>query len=426
MPGVTSVDSSFEPSPYRLPAGFRAPHRSPGISRHRKRPAEKAATAAFSSFWMGGHEGCGRLSAADVAQTRDEYRGALDFGIRTLRENAAWGAIDRQGRLDFASIRPRCVAARELGIQIVWTLFSKPWPSDLKFMSAAFVDRFARYAGSAAVQLADLNPLAVPVYTPINELSFQAWSLFSSGLIRRQDGLRPTAGEIKQQLALACIAACDAILSRVPIARLLHTDPLEHVVAPVDRFALARGAARRSEQQFEGWDLISGRARGELGGKSRYLDLVGVNYYAENQWELGSGKRLAWQIDDLRRLPLSALLRSVHARYHRPVVIAETSHTGVRRGPWIREVAAEVRQAMRTGVDVEGICLYPLIDERDTKDSGKWLRRGLWEVQSGARENRHLELDAPYASALRAAQSITGNRRHEGRNVLAACTSEPV
>ena len=35
---------------------------------------------------------------------------------------------------------------------------------------------------------------------------------------------------------------------------------------------------------FEAWDMLTGRAQPELGGKEKYLDVIGVNYYDRNQW----------------------------------------------------------------------------------------------------------------------------------------------
>jgi hypothetical protein len=392
----------------QLPNRHRVLASRPAARMRVERADPKVKQSAFKSFWIGGC--CGRAAspAEGLADAQDDYRRMLEFQIRTVREDADWSRIERSGKYEFCSLDPRAHVARKYGVQIVWTLFGRCWPEDIDLLSGAFVERFARYAAATAEHLAERNPCVTPVFAPINEISFRAWSLFSSGLVRQQDGCRAPMAEIKRQLVRACIAACEAILSRVKEARFLHADPLEHVVAPLDRFGLARGAARRTELQFEAWDMIAGKAEKELGGKPRYLDLIGVNYYAENQWELGSGKRLAWQIDDVRRLPLSTLLKSVHARYRRPIAIAETGHTGVRRGPWIREIANEVRQAKRMGIPVEGICLHPMVDQRDERNPGKWLLRGLWEVQSCADGTRRLELSSSYASALRAAQKTTG------------------
>jgi len=369
---------------------------------------------AFSSFWMGGYDGPAGVQAPTTSP--DSYSRLLEFGLRTVRENADWARVDNPAGHDLRPLEERARMAKGLGMQIIWTLCCRQWPEDLEFLSAAFVERFARYAGAVAHRMAEFDPAAVPVFVPVNEISFLAWSLYSRGELRQADGAHPPLAEIKRQLVRASIAASEAILSRVPHARLMHTDPLEHVVAPQGQSALAARAEHRTELQFEAWDWIAGRAAKELGGRARYLDLVGVNYYADNQWELGSGKRLGWQLDDQRRLPLSSLLLGVKRRYQRPIVIAETSHTGIRRGAWIREIAMEARAARQLGARIEGICLHPLVDQVDGTSPGKWPSRGLWEVrQEGA--TKSLALSASYAAALRAAQKTVD--REPSASVLA-------
>lgn len=370
-------------------------------SRARQAQCKPLDRKAFSSFWMGGYEGPAAVHAPITSP--DSYSRLLEFGLRTVRENADWARIDKSASHDLKPLEERARKAKDLGMQIIWTLCCKRWPGDLRFLSAGFVERFARYAGAVAQRMAEFDPAAVPVFVPVNEISFLAWSLHSRDELRQADGARPPLAEIKRQLVRASIAASDEILTKVPHARLMHTDPLEHVVAPQGQSTLTERAEYRTELQFEAWDWVGGRAAKELGGRARYLDLVGVNYYADNQWELGSGKRLVWQLDDQRRLPLSSLLMGVKRRYQRPIVIAETSHTGIRRGAWIREIAAEARAARQLGARIEGICLHPLVDQVDGASPGKWLSRGLWEVrQEGAAKS--LALSAPYAAALRAAQ----------------------
>jgi len=373
----------------------------------------------FRSFWQGGfdaddHSGQG-ASHCTPGLVAADYRRLLELGIRTVHEKADWARMDRSGELDLACLDVRARVAGNLGIQSVWTLMVSDWPDDVYFLSARFVDRFARFARAVAVRLAELDSVNTPVFAPINEISYLAWSLHARGVVRKRNGSLPTVTEIKHQLVRAALAASDAILAKVPYARLMHADPLEHVVAPLNRPDLAADAARRCAMQFETWDLLSGRSRAELGGEPRYLDLVGVNYYAENQWELASGRRLAWQVDDARRLPLSSLLKNLHIRYGRPIAIAETSHNGVRRSSWIREIATEVREAAQIGIPVEGVCLHPVIDQRDRANTGQWLRRGLWELLPGAGAEAERRLDPAYAAGLRAAQTIAGNGRAHTR-----------
>jgi hypothetical protein len=52
----------------------------------------------------------------------------------------------------------------------------------------------------------------------------------------------------------------------------------------------------------------------------------------------------------------------VHARYDRPVFVAETGIEGDLRVPWLRMMSHELGAARRAGVPVEGLCLYPITD----------------------------------------------------------------
>lgn len=196
----------------------------------------------------------------------------------------------------------------------------------------------------------------------MNEISFVSWGisvgLFTCEAIAEAD----RADAAKQQLVRATLAACDAIWLADPRARLLHCDPLIHIVPdPADPASdvLARDMC---DTQYQAWDMLSGRRNPELGGAPRYLDLIGVNYYHDNQWEQGSNRRLYWHLGDSRRLPLHQMLQQVWQRYQRPLLLAETSHVGSGRGSWILEIAAQVAQALLAGVELHGICLYPILD----------------------------------------------------------------
>jgi hypothetical protein len=112
-------------------------------------------------------------------------------------------------------------------------------------------------------------------------------------------------------------------------------------------------------------------------------------------------------VDDPRRKPFSALLGDVHARYGRPLVIAETGHVGVERGAWVREIAAEVQAARRHGVPIEGICLFPIIDRPDLQNPAIWHSSGLWELAPDGKGTLERVLNAPYARAVQDAQLIT-------------------
>jgi beta-glucosidase/6-phospho-beta-glucosidase/beta-galactosidase len=369
----------------------------------------------LTSFWMGGFDGADHINSSGVALSMteltqhdshvdDDYRRLADFEIRTVRESASWRIIERNGRYDFSSLQTRVTGAKRLGMQTLWTLLSSGWPAGIDPLSARFVDRFARYAKAVAEFLADYAH-GVPIYTPINEISFISWAIGHSGHINAgNDYLKHRKGELRRQFVRAALAACDAIRSVDPRARFMHTDPLMHVVPPRRHRDLASLAAYLDEEQYCAWDMLCGKREPELGGDPAYMDVVGVNYYQTNQWELGTGQVLDWRLDDPRREPLATMLERVYQRYRRPLIIAETSHVGIGRGPWIREVTDEVATARQRGTPVHGICLYPVIDRPDWENLTHWHHSGLWDIEVARDGSCERRLNESYALALRDAQ----------------------
>ena len=87
--------------------------------------------------------------------------------------------------------------------------------------------------------------------------------------------------------------------------------------------------------------------------------MVGLNYYPDNQWYHG-GPTIPMGHHAYR--PLGEMLAEAHARYRRPLLIAETGAEGCGRPAWLHYVCSEVHAAMEAGVPVGGVCLYPVAD----------------------------------------------------------------
>jgi UDP-galactopyranose mutase len=336
-------------------------------------------------------------------QVDEDYARLAEWGISTVREGARWHLLETGRGFDFSSLLSTVEAARRHRIQVIWALCHYGWPDDLDIMVPGFVDRFARYCGRVARFLADHTD-GIQFYTPVNEISFLAWAAGEKAYIHPY---RKDAGQaIKQQLVRATIAGIEAIWSVDRTARIMHTEPLIHVLTPRGRPDLARAAADQRAAQFEAWDMLAGAMEPQLGGHLRYIDIVGVNYYHANQWE-HPDQRLRWEDvpRDPRWLPFSSLLAEVYYRYWRPVVVSETSHFGSGRGRWIREVAQEVGRAREAGAGVEGLCIYPIIDRPDWDDPEHWHHSGLWDLVPGKDGKLERVLAADYAEHLRQAQA---------------------
>jgi beta-glucosidase/6-phospho-beta-glucosidase/beta-galactosidase len=364
----------------------------------------------FKSFWLAGFESACHINRArqrlDMLaitqhdqQVRTDYNLLRDIGIKTARDGIRWHLVERAGQYDFSSLAPMVEAANDLGIQVIWNICHYGCPDDLDVFSPTFVDRFARFCKVVARFLKHYSD-GVPFFVPLNEISFLAWAAGEVGYICPFGCDR--GFELKHQLIRATIAGCEAVWSETPQARIVHVEPLINVVAPRERPDLAEKAAEKTASQFEAWDMLSGRSNPHLGGHPRYLDIIGVNYYHSNQWEYPD-QRLRWEDNprDERWIPLHRLLARVYERYQRPLFISETSHFGVGRGPWIREVADEVTQAQINGVPVEGICLYPVLDRPDWDNLDHWHNSGLWDLRPDGQGRLQRILNEDYAAELK-------------------------
>jgi hypothetical protein len=347
----------------------------------------------MKSYWIAGFEcSCHRRRDGRrldlIAATRHDVHAAADYarlrraGIAAARDGVRWHLVERSpGRYDMASLLPQVRAARDAGVQVIWDLCHYGWPDGLDIFQPELVDRFAEYARAVA-RLIAAETDEPPFYCPINEISFWSWA---GGDVAYLNPFATGRGfELKAQLVRASLAAVDAVWSVDPRARILHAEPAIHVVPDPAVAVVGKAAEGQRQAQFQAWDMLAGRLWPQLGGDERFLDVVGVNYYPNNQWVLdGPGIPRG----DRRYRPFRDILLEVWERYGRPLVISETGAQGEERAPWLRYVAEEVRAARRMGVPVEGICLYPVLDYPGWDDD-RHCETGLWGFAgaSGERE----------------------------------------
>jgi len=110
------------------------------------------------------------------------------------------------------------------------------------------------------------------------------------------------------------------------------------------------------------------------------MDLIGVNYYYSQEASLlrflsrGHGEvssdytQLGWEIDPTG---LYNVLRGVHGRYGKPIVISENglgTQSEQKRIRYIREHIAQMRRAMAEGVEVRGYFPWTLVDNYEWKE----------------------------------------------------------
>ena len=336
------------------------------------------------SFFMGGFE-CSSFKRRNgkrldlVASTkhdrfcREDYRRLKSQGVLAAREGIRWHLIEKSaGNYDFSSVTPMARNAQEFGIQILWDLCHYGWPDDIDIFSPEFVRRFASFSAAFARLVRD-EAEGPHFFAPINEISFFSWAGAETAKIGPYE--RRRGFELKCQLVRAAIAAMEAVWAEIPSARFLHVDPVVNIIASPRKLHLASQAEAYRRAQYQAWDMLAGKVCPELGGDSRYLDIVGVNYYPHNQWEY-EGRAIPFTDPGYR--PFNDILMEVYQRYQRPMIIAETGTEWRQRTRWLRYVGEQARVAMARGVPLEGMCLYPILNHPGWADD-RHCHNGLWD-----------------------------------------------
>ncbi len=322
----------------------------------------------FKSFYMGGFE-CATHQRRDrkqidvIAVTQhdahaaDDYRMLRRAGVQTVRDGLRWHTIEQvAGVYDWSSFLPMLGASVATETQVIWDLCHWGVPAGLDIFAPEFVTRFAAFAGATARVVREYSD-AVPIYCAVNEISFWSWV---GGDVETFHPHRTGSGDVlKRQLVAATVAAIHAVRAVDPRARFVQPEPIINIVAHENSPEESADAARHTASQFEAWDMLRGDRAAELGGSPAMLDIIGVNFYWNNQWVHGGEKAT---LGNHYHKPLHVMLRGLWERYGRPIVITETGAEAQAGVGWLGYIAAEVRQAMREGVPVEGVCLYPVMD----------------------------------------------------------------
>jgi beta-glucosidase/6-phospho-beta-glucosidase/beta-galactosidase len=357
----------------------------------------------FKSFFMGGFECSTHRDARGrrldlIASTchdtfaENDYGRLVEIGIGTARDGLRWHLIEPEPfRYDFSSAKRQIAAAKATGIQVVWDYFHYGYPDDLDIFSDAFIERFAAFAAEATRLLSEELGYDL-IVCPVNEISFFSWIAGSVGqfypCVRRR-GLT-----LKRQLVRSAAAATKAIKAVNPGTRIVTTDPAINVIAEKNSPNAKKAAENYRRSQFQAFDMLAGIAEPELGGRPEYLDILGLNYYFHNQWTHPSRKKIPLGHENYR--PLEEILEEFSARYKRPVIIAETGIEDDERRDWFRYVCERTRVAKRKGVDVQGVCLYPIVNHPGWADN-RHCHNGLWDYPD---ETGHREIYQPLADEI--------------------------
>ena len=338
----------------------------------------------FKTFFIGGYE-CADLinnrgNRVDLlketghdARALEDYSLLAEAGIKTVREGIRWSFVEKNPyQYDFSEVKARMAAARAVGIQQLWDICHFGYPDGLMPSHPQFADRFVAVckAFTEFYRSQTNEPLII---TPINEISFISWL---GGDARGTVPFAINSGfDVKYFLCRAAIKGVEAIKSVDPSAQVMFVEPLMRV-HPKEGEPVCDAIKGFNEAQFQAMDIITGRMCPELGGKPEYMDLAGFNFYYDNQWE-HCGPTIGW-CKEHRRTCFSELLKDASHRYNKPVVLSETGHFGEDRAKWMKQITDDCITAMEKGVDLCGICIYPVLDRPDWDILENYIPCGIW------------------------------------------------
>lgn len=366
----------------------------------------------FTSFFMGGYECADHINRSgsrinlhkDTAhdlRAEQDYIDLKSIGITVVREGICWSAVEVAPYVfDFSEVKNRILAAERQGIQQIWDLIHFGYPDGLYPTHPHFCDRFAALCREFALFYKSVTSATLFV-VPVNEISFLSWH---SGDVRGTVPFAVNSGwDMKYHLCKAAIIGIKVLKEITPDCRIVCVEPLIKIHAGFE--TNLEHIQNINDHQFQAMDIIGGRMCPELGGNEEYLDILGFNYYWNSQWDHGIGT-LDWPETEPRRATVASLLEMAYARYHKPIFLSETGHFGIGRAPWITEVTSECIKAINNGVELLGMCIYPVIDRPDWDNLHDYHDCGIWDMDEF--KNR-----IPHTDSIVAIQ--------EGQKLIAEC-----
>ena len=320
----------------------------------------------------------GHLSKID-----EDYRDLNILKIKTVREGIRWSVVEKVPyQYDFSTVKEMIIAGKRNNIQQLWDICHFDFPDDLTPLHPMFARRFASVCRAFVKFYREIDSDGDLIITPINEVSFLSWL---GGDVRGTSPFCISQGwEVKYHLMKAYIEGVEAMKEVDSRVRIMTTEPLVNITYGENASQEEIETALSLHQdQFQVTDILSGRMCPELRGKPEYLDILGYNFYYDNQWILETHEYLEWKKEcyDERFVPLHKLLNKAYQRYQRPFVITETSHPREHRPLWTEMIIEQCALILKAGLPLWGVCWYPIIDRPDWDNLTDWHQSGIWDEE---------------------------------------------
>lgn len=347
----------------------------------------------FQSFLMAGFECADHQNAfgerVDLIELTghdqlisEDYENLREIEITTVREGIRWSNVEKKPfEYDWRQVEDIIMQAERHQIQVVWDICHFGFPDDLTPLHPMFARRFAHLCRAFVIKYRSLVPDGALIVTPINEVSFLSWL---GGEVKGTSPYTVGQGwEVKYMLMKAYIEGIEMMKAVDPTVQILPTEPLIHIsAADLSDPVLVLKAHQKHQEQFQVLDILTGVLCPELRGKPEYLDMIGVNFYSNNQWTIHDQQSIPWDADPPNPLwkSLNTLVDEVYIRYGRPIIIAETSIPEDKRYTWLKMIGEECISMIKNGIPLYGCCIYPILDRPDWDFPGIWHHSGLWDI----------------------------------------------
>jgi beta-glucosidase/6-phospho-beta-glucosidase/beta-galactosidase len=371
----------------------------------------------FKSFWMAGYECTDQLNhygnrvdlinlTGHVMQIEEDYKLLRQFQIQTVREGIRWNMIEKVPYVyDFSTVELMIKAGNNQSIQQIWDICHFGYPDDLSPLHPHFERRFVAVCEAFVRFYRSKNADGLLIVTPINEVGFISW--LGGDHASTTPYCRGMGWDVKYSLIRAYIQGINAMKAIDPKILIMSTEPIVSIVPPLnptDQEVLI--AKEQHDHQYQALDMLTGKICPELGGHPEMIDYMGFNFYYNNQWVSNIYTYLPWANleEDPRWRGLSSLLLEAYHRYGKPIVLAETSHSGEHRPNWLELITKECVKTIEFGIPLMGICLYPIIDRPDWDHLHNWHHSGLWDADESEPNARRLF--EPYAKLIIESQQI--------------------
>lgn len=346
--------------------------RAPGTA-----PKSIELIGAFESTYQPAFDVDGMESTGHDVQWQSDLRLLHDAGIRRLRYPIRWHRVERErGHYDWQHTDKVLgwMADNDLS-PIVDPLHHTSYPAWLGgFTDPQFGPAYLRFLEAVAERYPHIDG-----YTLFNEP-------FTTFLLGGHEGLWPphlSGMEGFVALARAVLPTLAEASRRyaelLPHAEHVWVDACEHhTAAAPEGVAFTEYANDRRFFVLDAFlgrfldtdrpfvrDLVANGGEDLLHLEPGRIDVLGLDYYAHNQWEFtgdGEGRMHA-----AAPPPLATVMMEYADRYSVPVLLGETNIRGYAsdRASWLKYTLEQCEVAAEAGVDVRGYCWFPFVDSCD-------------------------------------------------------------